>query len=352
MRRTQLRSRPDIELAVSAGCRTLATPWATPVLSLLLAGAFCGSAGCGSDGGGADAATPPILLGNENNYRATGSLALPTIETASGVDLDICWSSVTTDLQCHPLLPRTDIDNVGLLRFKGLSEDAVEQKLTSGELAQSVIDGYLESRTDHVSTCTKLFDFSFGETVVDVASQYIEDPAETYMLLFAHGTKPGVGARVMTFIKPTASSTNTRVDAPSGCGLLAFTADLSSPKKVPVPVRGPWVVDWRNVTADGLGNEVIFSELDKLLIGFYESKTVADLEASPFEIDTMATSSWDLALTGARTADLSQATNRATAAPFDGFAHGSGTWVLGLFCSTCQNPAPVILAVLEPEGGQ
>jgi hypothetical protein len=317
------------------------------VLALLLSGA----SGCGSNGSDPDAAPSPIQLGNENNYRATGSLALPTIETASGVDLDICWTDIATDIQCHPVAPQTDIDNIGLLRFKGLSQELVEQKLTSGELAQSEIDGYLDARADHVSTCTKLFKFSFMGTVVDVSSQYLEDPGETYMLLFAHGTKAGVGARVMTFIKPTASSTNTRVDAPSGCGLLAFTADLSSAKKVPVTAGGPWVADWRNVTADGLGNEIIFSDIDRLLIGFYEGKTVADIEAKPFEIETMATSLWDLPLTGGRTADLSKATHRATAAPFDGFSHGTGTWILGLFCSACQNPAPLILAVLEPQGG-
>ena len=305
---------------------------------------------CGSSDGVGDVG--PIVLQNQNNYRATGRLSLPTVETAPGVDLDICWNQMVTDIQCRTLVPQVDIDNVALLRFKGLGEDEIERKLTAGELTQSEIDGYLESRTDHVSTCAKLFDFSFLGTPVKVAEQYLEDAAESYMLLFTHGTKTGLGARMMMFIKPTAASANTKVDAPTGCGLLEFTVDLSSPQKVPMPAKGPWVVDWRNVTVDGLGNELLYSDPDKLFVGFYQDKTVAELEATPFELETMATSLWDLALTGAPTADLARATHRVTGAVFEGFSHRAGTWILALFCSTCQNPAPVILTVLEPEGGQ
>lgn len=303
---------------------------------------------CGSDG---DAATPPTLLQNENNYRATGKLSLPTVETAVGKDVDICWTDMVTDIQCHDVVPLVDIDNVALLRLS-LTEDQVEEKLTAGTLAQSEVSGYLESRTDHVSTCTKLFNFSFRGTSVKVSDEYQERPGETFMLLFTHGTKTGLGARMMTFIKPTATSTNTKVAAPPGCGLLDFKIDLSSLRKVPVSKQGPWVVDWRNVTADGLGNDVLYTDPDKLFVGFYQDKTTADLEANPFQLEAMATALWDLSLTGDPTADLGKATLRTTGAPFEGFSRGAGTWVLALMCTTCQNPAPVLLTILEPQGGK
>lgn len=305
---------------------------------------------CGSSDGGAGAGAS--LLENQNNYRATGRLTLPTVETSSGVDLDICWTQMVSDVQCHGLSPQVDIDNVALLRFKGLGQEQVEAKLTAGELSQSQIDGYLESRPDHVSTCTRLFDFSFMGSKLKVAEEYREDPAETYMLLFTHGTKTGLGARMMMFIKPLVASTNTKVDAPPGCGTLAFTIDLSSPTRVPVPAAGPWLVDWRNVTVDGLGNQALYSDPDRLFVGFYQDKTVADLEATPFELESMATALWNLPLDGAPTADLAKATNPTTGAAFDGFSHGSGSWILALMCSSCQNPAPIVLVVLDPQGGK
>lgn len=306
---------------------------------------------CGGEAGGNEAGGT-IVLQNANNYLATGSLAIPTVETAPGADLDICWTNVATDLQCHPVVPTADLDNVGFLRFLHLNEDQVQVKLTSGELKQVDIDGYVEFHTDHDSTCTKLSNFSFFGTVIDVAAQYQENLDETYMLMFAHGIKAGVGARVMTFVKPTAASTNTRVEAPSGCGMLTFAADLTSPARVSVPTGGPWHMDWKNVTRDSQGNEVIYALLDTLLIGYYEGLTVADLQAKFFDIEILATSLWDLPLTGARTANLALARNRKTGAPFDGFAHGTGTWIMALSCASCQNPAPVVLVVLEPKDGK
>jgi hypothetical protein len=317
----------------------------------LLLAALCILPACGSgDGGSKDAGV--ILLGNENNYRSTSTLSIPTVETAAATDLDICWGGVTSDIQCHAVAPLVDIDNVSLLRFMHLTEAQVEAKLVSGELTQSQIDGYVESRADHISTCTKLSAFSFFGTVLDVAAEYQETVDETYMLLFAKGTQPGVGARVMTFIKPTSLSTNTKVEAVSGCGSLDFKADLLTPKKVAIPAAGPWIVDWRNLTLNGQGNMVIYATIDKLLIGFYQGMTVAEVSAKFLDIELLATSLWELPLEGGRTADLSSAKERTSGLPFAGFGGaGEGVWLLGLLCSTCQNPSPVLMTVLDPGKG-
>jgi hypothetical protein len=183
-----------------------------------------------------------------------------------------------------------------------------------------------------------------------VLAEYQESADETYLLLFTQGVQRGVGARVMMFLRPVAGSTNTRVDATSGCGTLQFAADLTTAERASAPATRPWTVDWGSVTADGQGNEIIYSTLDRLLLGYYQGMTVADIEARFFDLETMATSLWDLALVGGATADLSRAVERKTGAPFAGFAgHASdGVWLLALLCNSCQNPAPVILAVLDP----
>ena len=61
---------------------------------------------------------------------------------------------------------------------------------------------------------------------------------------------------------------------------------------------------------------------------------------------------WDVQLSGGRTADLSTAVERGTGAKFSGFTRSApGVWMLGLLCSTCQNPAPVLLTVLDTNTG-
>jgi hypothetical protein len=319
----------------------------------LAAGALC--AACGdADGSEPEEATgsvraATVRLADAQNYSLESSLSIPNIETASGADLDICWSNLVSDLQCHPVAPQPDLDTLAMLRFLHLSEDVVEDRLTSGQLAMSEVDGYLEYRTDHSSTCAKLSSMSFFGTPIDISEEYLESPDHTYMLMLAEGTTPGVGSRGMTFVTPSANSTNTRVDVPSGCGLLDVSADLSSAERVSLPTQGPWVIDWRNLTLDGQGNELAFENVTSVLIGFYAGKTVADLEAQILDLELIATSLWELELGGGRSADLSRAKQRDDGSTFSGFNRTEpGVWVMGLMCRTCQNPAPLVLNVLEP----
>jgi len=320
---------------------TAAIRWARPWVALALCTA------CGGDE--AAPAQGAIVLADAQNYSIESDLSIPSIETATGADLDICWSDLVSDLQCHPVAPQPDLDNLALLRFLRLTHDAVEDRLTSGQLAQSEIDGYLEYHTDHATTCAKLSSMSFFGTPIEIEEEYRESSEHSYMLLLAEGTTPGVGARGMTFVTPTASSTNTRVDVPSGCGLLEASADIASATPVSIPAQGPWTIDWRNLTRDGGGNPIVFENIDGVLIGFYAGMTVAELQSDILDLELNATTLWQLPLTGGRTADLARARQRDNDAAFPGFARSEpGVWVMGLMCSTCQNPAPVVLTVLEP----
>ena len=323
------------------------------LLSLLCVGSWL--SGCESTDVGDepdDAARGNVLLRDEHNYRSSASLSIPSIDTAAATDLQICWTDVISDLQCHDVAPQSDLDNVALLRFLRLSEEEVEDRLTASQLAQSEIDGYLEYNTDHESTCTTLSSLSFFRTEIEIEEEYVEDSDHTHMLLFAAGTTPGVGARTMIFVRPTSSSTNTTVNAVPGCGLLDFSADLSSVEAVAIPADGPWVVDWRNVTRDGQGNEIVFQNIDGVLLGFYAGLTVSELEQQIMDLELIATSLWEIELGGGRTADLAAAQGRENGGSFPGFGgDADGVWLLGLMCSTCQNPAPVVLAVLEPSAG-
>jgi len=317
----------------------------------LLAGALplLAAPGCESTSKNQPVLDGNILLQDENNYHSTSSLSIPTIETASGADIDICWTNVVADLQCHGVAPQADLDNLAMLRFLHLSQSQVEMKLTSGELIMSQVDGYLERHLDHSATCAKLSQLSFFGTPINVQQEFVESADQLYMLVVTEGTNPGVGARTMAFLKPTAGSVNTRVDVASGCGLLDFTADLAAATRVKVPAGKPWIIDWRGVTRNGQGNPIVFESIDGVLIGFYEGMTVTDLQNNIFDLEQRATTLWELPLTGGRTADLSKAIERGTGAAFPGFARATaGIWMLALRCSTCQNPAPVVLTVLAP----
>jgi hypothetical protein len=308
--------------------------------------------GCGGAEEEAGAPSNAISLADANNYTSQSSLSVPVVETASATDLDICWSGVVQDLQCHDLMPQADLDTVALLRFLRLSQDQVEAKLTAGQLQQRELDGYLEHKTTHTSSCAKLSAMTFFGTPVEITEEYVESQNHTYMLVFSRGTTPGVGAQAMVFVKPSATSNNTRVDAPSGCGLLEFSASLSAAQRLSLPQAGPWLIDWRNLTRDGQGNAIDFTIIDGLRVGFYAGLDVADLERQILDLELLATNMWEIPLEGGRTADLADARAPEGGAPFTGFETGeAGVWLLALTCSTCQNPAPIVLSVLETAPG-
>jgi hypothetical protein len=110
------------------------------------------------------------------------------------------------------------------------------------------------------------------------------------------------------------------------------------------------VVDWRDVTRDSLGNDIVFESIDSVIVGFFADMTLDEIEAQILDLELIATSLWEVELEGGRTADLADARGRSGGGAFPGFARDEeGIWMLALMCSTCQNPSPIMLAVLEPD---
>lgn len=289
---------------------------------------------------------------DEHNYRTTTALAIPSVTTASQQDIEICWPQVSEDIQCHELDPVTEIDNVALLRFRGLTHEQVEQKLVSTQLSMADVLGYLDHNTDGTTTCTNLSDFDFFGTKVDAVAEYVESDSISYLLLFTTGTEPGIGARTLVFVEPRAESTVARVEAPNGCGgevVLDFEAQLSD-THLSVPSEGPWHFDWSRVELDGAGNPLANVAVDTLRIAFYADETPAELERRVLELDRSYTRMWEVFIERGDDIDLSGLVDKDTGAPFEGFDRAEeGTWVLALMCGTCQNPAPVVFTVLVPE---
>ncbi len=302
-----------------------------------------------SDPNQGDGSVAEIHITDANNYQATATLSIPSIETAPETDLEICWDAVTSDLLCHDVDPLLDVKNVSILRFLNLSEADIEQRLTESSLAQSEVDGYLGFQPAGDTTCTSLSSLTMLGTEVDVLDEYVESTDQTYMLLIANSITPGVGALTMTFLRPSSESDVVRVDGNAGCGLLDFDADLASTDPVQVPEKGPWVLDWGDLTRDGVGSSVPFALIDHVLLGFYAGMTVSELEAQVMDLELIATSLWDIDHAGGHTAELATARHRDSGEPFAGFAQTeAGVWVLGLLCETCQSPAPILLSVLQP----
>jgi hypothetical protein len=299
-----------------------------------------------------------VVLMDTNNYTSNTTLALPTIQTAPGADLMVCWDGLMKDLLCHDInATNGGIDNVAFLQIPNLKHDQVAMKLAVGQLDENLVKVYRDYHTSKTpdSKCTTLSTMILGTSTLAPATDYVEPAADktvTYMLLFATGTTPGVGSKAMTFLEPTSASTATTVAAPDACAgnVLDFQATLGTPLSISATDKTKWLVDWSKITKDSFGNPVVFNKVDNVLLGFYQGKTAADLQTSFTDIEQIATTLYEVPVAhGARSVDLAKATVKGGTDAFPGFTQTDGVWALAVTCGACQVPAPVALTILQPQ---
>jgi hypothetical protein len=98
-----------------------------------------------------------------------------------------------------------------------------------------------------------------------------------------------------------------------------------------------------------MGGDVIYQNIDSLLLGFYPGMAVADLQAQAADYARIPTATiYRVAiLDAARSVDLAKAQTTAGQA-FSGFSQTNGVWVVALQCSTCYLPSPIAVVILNP----
>ena len=311
------------------------------------------SSGCSGDDPNEGGSVPEgaIALTDANNFTATAQIAPPVFDTAVG-DVQIDWTSVTQNLLCHDVAPR--VESVYLIRVELGTEQAVVDSILAGTLSGLPTKQFTFRVPDGAATSASLSNFMFGEVPIELGSEYFASDSETYLMLFSTGTSVRKGAQSMLFLNPTAASTVTQVTAETGCGMLTYSANLATLTPVQVPVAGPWVVDWSGAKRTGDGKPSPHNDIDRVLVGFYSGRDVAYIQENIFDIerDPQATL-WEIQhqAGSGRSANLADAKAKHDGSAFAGFQTSEqGTWLLGLFCSTCTNPAPVFLTVIQPTG--
>ena len=335
---------------VFAAARLMPAHRITAVASgLALASAACLFLGCSSD----DTAEPDpvpsgtIALTDQNNFQGDASLNPPSTTTAVGEDLQISWDAIDSNLLCHEA---EEILRVSFVRLGLTSQAEANEVLVSGDVS-SYSDGDFQVQPAG-ATQASLSDFNTGTSTPDflmLADDYFVSDDHTYLLVFSASTTIGKETQSLMYLEPSADSDNTTVVAEGGCDQLVYDANLSDLTPVSIPPSEPWVVDWRDITRTGDGQPVRLTGIDRVLIGFYEGRDVAYIEENIFDIEVDPQAKlWEVALAQGRSADLADA-KAADGSAFPGFeTDAEGTWLLGLFCSSCTSPAPVFLTILEP----
>jgi len=286
-----------------------------------------------------------LLLTDTHNYNFVGTLEVESIATSEAADLTICWDQIAQDIQCHDTDPVTDIDNISLIRLPHLTQEEVEEGLAGQGFQQADVSGYIEYQPED-STCASLSDLSLFGTEIDIETEFNEEGG-TFLVMLTSGVEPGVGARVLAFLTPTAGETNTQVDIPDGCGALDVSVDLEHGSNISIPAtQSSWPVSWSDLTADAQGYDLDLNRIDGVQVGNFGSLRPSDLETQFLDLESLAEQLYYLPIEAGSSADLIEATDSDGNA-FSGFTE-EGLWLLALRCSRCSNPAPIFLTFIDP----
>ncbi len=290
-------------------------------------------AGCG---------TYTIELSDDSNFRFTTSLdAVVTPVQDCPEDLDMDWSGLDTDLLGHAMDPAAEIDLMRVVRFDSLSPEEVLDAISLNNLPQSEISGNVDYEPTADETAAPLSSFNFNGTPIDPTSEVCESLGATFMLTALTGLYQ---YRMLSFFAPTDGEANTEVVMGPGSASLEFDPDLSRGGVIEVPAGRDYHVIWTDLTLDGQGNPFSLSNIDSLMLARYEL-SIEEMEAQFLDLQIIPDEMYVAEFQGLGELDLIEAVDTSGAA-FAGF-EGEGLWLLGLFCSTCANPAPLYLAVIE-----
>jgi hypothetical protein len=320
---------------------------------------------CGSSGGSPTQSvtcTNGTIVANEaNDYSFTSALMLHATKVKPNSNLTFNWSGVTKDFLGQPINAQNDLNAIFLL-LVSLPSSTLEMQLNNDTFASSsiVIPGpppsYLP--TGGVTTMTLYDNFVSANGPIDqsMAAPYLDATTytpsnSTFVIAAQTGTSMiGNGIRMMQSFELDPSSSNTTVTLTNTSTTLTYKANLHDLHPTGVPVgKADLTLDWSQLSTNALGvalNDSTRTNIGAAIVGHY-NKTVAELESQFLDLRTLATELYTADIVSGTTLDFTTLVDSKSGGSFPGI-DSTCTWLVGLICTPCRNPAPYYLTVLVP----
>lgn len=298
------------------------------------------------------AATPEHNYGISFEARVTVTPVDPT------ANILFSWGDATADVRGLPLDPVQDVELLWYVLW-GIPLEEFEYKMSHGDLEQRDTQTIALLSPQNGSTEASFFDFTApGGTAPlpqDVFLDYLnpglhppDSHTHTVMLCDQAVVNMGAVRQVQAFV-PDPSSTNSTVVIDSSSAELRSTVDLRRLEPTLVPkAAASLLVDWSSLVVGASGAQIIPAMIHQVVVAQY-SQTLAELEARFPELETLASETWMVDVSGGTSQSLDAATTE-DGLPFPGI-DSSHTWILALYGTESMNSAPWYLTVLEPCDG-
>jgi hypothetical protein len=333
---------------------------AVPALLVpLLAISSCGS----SSTGGSPSVTctnGTMVAAEANDYAFQSSIMLHAVKVKPMSDLMFEWGGVTKDFLGHSVDPVVDLSTIFVL-LVNLPVATLETQLDNDSFSTASVQITPPPQFMPTGqTSASLYEnfTSGGEMITaDLAAPYFDPttwtPANsTFALVAETGPNLGTDIRMLQTFELDPSSTNTTVTLTNSSTTLQYHADLQSLHPTGVPAgTNALTLDWSQIQKNALGNDFgntanyATTSITSAIVGHY-GQSLSQLETQFLDLQTIAEDLYTANIGYGNTLDFKTLMD-SNGNSFSGIT-SDGTWLVGLICGACQNPAPWYLSVLKP----
>jgi len=317
----------------------------------MLAAAACG----GSSGGPSVTCTDGHIVANEaNDYSFSSTITLPPVTVQPMANLSFDWSGVSKDFLGHTVSTASDLD-LALIMLWSLPLDEFQRQLNADALLtfNLVVSPPPSLGLTSGMTSAHLYDFTVNGTVIspDMFNSYFDaamfTPANsTFIVAVETGTDLGRGIRMLQSFQLDPASTTTAISLTNTSTKLQYHADLHSLHPTGVPAgTAALTLDWGQMTTNALGAEFITTNITSAIVAHF-SQTPAQLEKIFLDLETSAMVLYRADIASGTVLDFT--TLRDSAGNSFSGVTSNGTWLVGLTCGNCRNPAPWYMTILVP----
>jgi hypothetical protein len=325
-----------------------------PIVAVGMAVLFASSAGCSRDQQQVTICFGAQVVANEtNNYTFTSTIKLPPVTVAPMSNLTFDWGGLDKDFLGRSLNPAADLGAAIMMIWDFPLAD-FETALNADTLytADLVVSPPLNLPIGGV-TSGHLHDFLVNGTAVtpEMFNAYFDatkhTPANsTFIVAVQTGVELGRDIRMLQSFNLDAASTATNVALTDASTKLTYSANLHDLTITGVPAGTPALtLDWSQMKTNALGHPFTEGYVTNAIVGHY-TQTPGELEANFLDLDRSAIATYRAQIEAGSVLDFTTLKDDSGAA-FPGI-DGSGTWLVGLTCGNCRNPAPWYMTIVAP----
>ena len=292
-----------------------------------------------------------VVAKEANDYAFSSTITLSPVKVKQMSNLTFDWSAVSKDFLGHTLQPG-DL-NTALAMIWGLKLSDLETALNADELYPSdLVRSPPPSMPINGNTSAKLYDFTINGTALppDMVNAYFDAAMytpenATYLFGVQHGTELGREMKMLQAFNVDASSSNTTVAMTNESTKMTCQVSLRNLTITGVPGGTPaLMLDWSQMQTNALGAQFKDGYVTSAVVGHY-TQSPEELEKKFLDLDTIATNYYRASIDAGSVLDLSTLKD-SSGASFPGI-DDTGTWMVGLICGNCRNPAPWYMTILQ-----